>query len=74
MEVSIVDVDVMNGGRMFIGATVPLALAGRFSKASRIAVGHSFGKISQARRRSAIGSDVGAACVRARRKKKVVVR
>ena len=51
-----------------------LALTGRLSKASRIAVGHLSGKISQARRRSAIGSDAGAACVRARRKKNVVVR
>ena len=51
-----------------------LALIGRLSKASRIAVGHLSSKISQARRRSAIGSDAGPACVRARRKKKVVVK
>ena len=54
--------------------TVALALIGRFSKASRRAVGHWSGKISQARRRSAIGLDVGPAWVRARRKKKVVVK
>jgi hypothetical protein len=37
-------------------------------------VGHLSSKISQTRRRSAVGSDAGAACVRARRKKKAVVR
>ena len=54
-----------------------LALTRRFSKASRTlrkAIGHLSGKISQTRRRSAAGLDAGAACVRARRKKKVVVR
>jgi membrane protein required for beta-lactamase induction len=56
---------------------VTLALIGRFSKALRTlrkAVGHLSSKILQMRRRSTTGLDVGAACVRARRKKKAVVR
>jgi hypothetical protein len=56
---------------------VTLALTGRFSKVSktsRKAVGHLSGKISQTRQRFAAGSDAGATCVRARSKKKAVVK
>ena len=48
--------------------------AGRLRKASTMAVEHWSGKISQTRSRYAMSLEAGAACVRARRKKEVVVR
>jgi hypothetical protein len=64
----------MAGEVPLLGATVAVALVGRASKATRRAVGHWSGKILQTRSRSAAESEVGAAPVRARRKKEVVVR
>lgn len=59
---------------VMLEATVTLAFWGRSSKALRMAVGHWFDKISQASLRSVTGPEVGVVCVRARRKKEVVVR
>jgi hypothetical protein len=56
------DADIVSGGLMMV------ALTGRLSNASRMAVGHFSGTTSQARRRSAMGSDAGAAYERARSK------
>jgi len=55
-------------------ARAAVTLARRFRKALTIAVEHWFSKISQTRLRYAMSLEARAACVRARRKKEVVVR
>jgi hypothetical protein len=55
-------------------ARAAVTLARRFCKALTIAVEHWFSKISQTRSRYAMSLKAEAACVRARRKKEVVVR
>jgi hypothetical protein len=72
--VVVVGAVVAVGVVVVVETIVTLALIGRLSKALRMAVGHLSRRISQARRRSAIGLDAGPVCVRARRKKKVVVK
>jgi hypothetical protein len=73
-EVSFAEADVKVGGLKPLGAILTKVLVGRLSKASRMAVGHWSSNTSQRRRRSATGSEVGAACVRAMRKEEMVAR
>jgi hypothetical protein len=55
-------------------ARAAVTLARRFRKALIIAIEHWFSKISQTRSRYAMSLKARAACVRARRKKEVVIR
>jgi hypothetical protein len=69
-------VAVAETAAVMVAATVTISLIGRLSKISRMAVGQLSGKISQMKTRSRSTSrpGAGAACVRARRKKEVVIR
>jgi hypothetical protein len=73
-EVLFAKADVKVGGLKPLVAILSIVLVERLSKASRIAVGHWSSNTSQMRRRSATGSEVGAVCVRARRKEETVAR
>jgi len=67
---------VVEAAAVIVAATVTILLIGRLSKILRIAVGQLSSKISQmkTRSRSTLRLGAGAACVRARRKKEVVIR
>jgi hypothetical protein len=69
-------VTVAVGAAVMVAATVTILLIGMLSKALRMAVGQLFSKISQTktRLRSTARLRAGAACVRVRRKKEVVVK
>lgn len=69
-------VAVAGAAAVMVAAIVRILLTGRLSKALRMAVGQLSSKISQMKTRSRSTSRLGAgaACVRARRKKEVVIR
>jgi hypothetical protein len=73
-EVSFAKVDVKVSKLKLLKAILTIVLVRRLSKASRIAVRHWSSNTSQMRQRSATGSEVGAVCIRARRKEETVAR
>jgi hypothetical protein len=66
--------DVKVGRLKPLKAILTIVLVRRLSKASRIAVEHWSSNTLQMRQRSATGLEVGAVCVRARRKEETVAR